>query len=265
MDEKFFLNSDNNPNEKGRNVSEQKKEFKTHNDDVEIQSHPKLPKIEVIIPKTKKTSIESEVKKVDIEPSNKNKEFKKIKRTIAAIIYICIVLATIITLGGIIWTVADIFIAPTGKLELFLDLNLGYQIAIVGGFLAGLFFLLVFFFGLFKKSSRSLIEFIYKKRELEEKYKNRLDVKIGAGGLLISLLAIILGVIFAVIWDLITGPSGGSFSILNLLDSTGPWVLFVGISLFILIGATLFMIYFWKNGYYLILKIMGILEKEEKD
>jgi len=199
------------------------------------------------------------------ESSSPPIEYKKIQRTIAAIIYIFIVIATITTLGGIIWTVADLFIAPTGKLELFLDLNLGYQIAIVGGFSAGLFFLLVFFFGLFKKSSRSLIKFIYRKRELEEKYKNRKDVKIGAGGLLISLLAIILGTLFAIIWDLITGPSGDTFSLLNLLDSTGPWVLFVGIDLFLLIGAVLFMIYFWKNGYYLILKIMGILEKEEEE
>jgi len=197
------------------------------------------------------------------ESSSPPIEYKKIQRTIAAIIYIFIVIATITTLGGIIWTIADIFIAPTGKLKLFLNLNLGYQIAIVGGFSAGLFFLLVFFFGLFKKSSRSLIKFIYRKRELEEKYKNRKDVKIGAGGLLISLLAIILGTLFAIIWDLITGPSGDTFSLLNLLDSTGPWVLFVGIGLFLLIGAVLFMIYFWKNGYYLILKIMGILEKEE--
>lgn len=199
------------------------------------------------------------------ESSSPPIEYKKIQRTIAAIIYIFIVIATITTLGGIIWTIADIFIAPTGKLELFLDLNLGYQIAIVGGFSAGLFFLLVFFFGLFKKTSRSLIKFIYRRRELEEKYKNRIDVKIGAGGLLISLLAIILGTLFAIIWDLITEPSGASFSLLNLLDSTGPWVLFVGIVLFLLIGAVLFMIYFWKNGYYLILKIMGILEKEEEE
>ncbi|HDZ17663.1 hypothetical protein LCGC14_0627430 [marine sediment metagenome] len=202
---------------------------------------------------------------MEIESSNKNIEFKKIQRTIAAIIYIGIVLATITSLAGLIWTVADVFIAPTGKLELFFNLNLGYQIAIIGGFLAGLFFLLVFFFGLFKKSSHSLMKFIYKKRELELRYKNRIDVKIGAGGLLISLIAIIIGIIFAIIWDLIIGPSGGSFSILNLLDSTGPWVLFVGIGLFILIGATLFMIYFWKNGYYLILKIMGKLEKDEKN
>jgi len=193
------------------------------------------------------------------------KKYKKIQKLVAAIFYILIVVATIITIGGVIWTLADIFISPTDKLDLFLDLNLGYQITIVGGFLAGLFFLLVFFFGLFKKSSRSLINFIYRKRELEEKYKNRTDVKIAAGGLLTSLIVIIFGSILAIIWDIVSGGSGGddSFSILNLLDSTGPWVLFIGIGLFAIIGAALFIIYFWKNGYYLILKLLGILEKED--
>ncbi|MHA2119958.1 MAG: hypothetical protein ACW990_02010, partial [Promethearchaeota archaeon] len=156
----------------------------------------------------------------------------------------------------------DWFIGPTGKFETFLGLNLGYQIAIIGGFLAGLFFILVFFFGLFKKSSKSLISFIYKKRELEEKYKNRTDVKIAAGGLLISLIGIIIGVIFAVILDLLGGSSEGGFSLLNFLASTGPWVLFIGVGLFVIAGVALFMIYFWKNGYYLILRIMGLLEKE---
>ncbi|MFX1481218.1 MAG: hypothetical protein ACFFCI_24320, partial [Promethearchaeota archaeon] len=183
---------------------------------------------------------------------------------VATIFYIIIVIASLVTVGGLLWTLADIFIGTTGKFAQFKDLNLGYQIAIVGGLLAGLFFLLVFFFGLFKKTSRSLLTFIYKKRELEEKYKNRIGIKIAAGGLLISLIAIIVGVIVAIIWDLVTGSTGGTFSLLNLLGSTGPWVLFIGIGLFILVGAALFMIYFWKNGYYLILRIMGKLEKEQK-
>ena len=189
------------------------------------------------------------------------KEFSKSQKIVSGIFYIMIVAASLICLGGVIWTLADIFIRPTGKFDLFLDLNLGYQIAIVGGLLAGLFFLMVFFFGLFKKTSRSLMKFIYKRRKLEDKYKNRTGVKIAAGGLLVSLIGIIIGIIFAIFWDLID--SGGSVSLLKLLGSTGPWVLVVGIGIFLAIGAALFMIYFWKNGYYLILKIMGALEKEE--
>jgi preprotein translocase subunit SecY len=197
--------------------------------------------------------------------SRHSNEFTRNQKIVATIFYVLIVVASLVTLGGVVWTLADIFISPTEKWELFRDLNLGYQIAIVGGLLAGLFFLLVFFFGLFKKTSRSLIKFIYKKRELEEKYKNRTNVKIAAGGLIISLLGIIIGVIVAIILDLLREPSSDSFSLLNILISTGPLVLFIGLGLILYIGAALFVIYFWKNGYYLILKMLGILEKEEKD
>ena len=185
------------------------------------------------------------------------------QKIVASFFYIFIVIGSIVTIGGVVWTLADFFISTTEKWELFRDLNLGYQIAIIGGLLAGLFFLLVFFFGLFKKTSRSLINFIYKKRELEEKYKNRTDVKIAAGGLLISLLGIIVGVIYAIVLDLLTGPSSDSFSLLNILISNGPIALFIGLGFLFLTGVALFVIYFWKNGYYLILKILGILEKEE--
>ncbi|MFW9819782.1 MAG: hypothetical protein ACFFE5_09250 [Candidatus Thorarchaeota archaeon] len=195
------------------------------------------------------------------ESSSLTIEYRKSQRIIALVFFIIIVLASITTLGGVVWTFADIFIGTTGKWQAFLDLNLGYQIAIIGGLLAGLFFLLIFFFGLFKKTSRSLIHFIYKKRELEEKYKNRVDVKIAAWGLLISLIGIIGGTIFAIILDIFITGAGGTSFILTFLNSTGPRVLFIGIGLFLLVGVALFMIYFWKNGYYLILRIMGKLER----
>jgi len=190
------------------------------------------------------------------------KEYNKTQKVVAGVFYIMVVIASILSIGGIVWTIAELVLGKTGKLGLFLDLNLGYQISIVGGLLAGLFFLIVFFFGLFKKTSRSLMIFIYKRRELEEKYKNRTGVKIAAGGLLISVIGIILGFVLGPVWDLLVGP-GGSGSLFTFLGSTGPWVLVIGIVLFIVIGAALFMIYFWKNGYYLILRLLGGLEKED--
>ena len=198
------------------------------------------------------------------ESSSLTKEYRKSQRVIALVFFIIVIIASIVTLGGVVWTFADIFIGATGKWDAFLALNLGYQIAIIGGLLAGLFFLLIFFFGLFKKTSRSLIHFIYRKRELEEKYKNRKDVKIAAWGLLISLIGIIIGVIFAIILDIFASSAGDPSTIMTLLGSTGPRVLFIGIGLFLLVGVALFLIYFWKNGYYMILKLLGGLEKEKK-
>ncbi|UCC18150.1 MAG: hypothetical protein JSV62_08505 [Promethearchaeota archaeon] len=201
---------------------------------------------------------------MEIESSNLTTEYRKSQKIVALIFFIIIVIATIISLGGVVWTVADFFIGTTGKWEQFLLLNWGYQIAIIGGLLAGLFFLLIFFFGLFKKTSRSLINFIYKKRELEEKYRNRIDVKIAAWGLLISLIGIIGGMIFAIFWDIFTSGTGDPSIILTLLGGTGLRVLFIGIGLFLLVGIALGLIYFWRNGYYLILKLLGGLEKEKK-
>jgi hypothetical protein len=204
------------------------------------------------------------VKDMENVSSSLIKEYNNRQRIVSSVFYVLIVTASLVTIGGVVWTFADIFIGTTGKFDMFLALNLGYKVAIIGGLLAGLFFLLVFFYGLFKKTSESLMVFIYKKRELEEKYKNRTGVKIVVGGLLISLIVIIAGFVIGPIWDLITGASGDSESIFTFLGSTGPWVLLVGIGIFLIIGAALFMIYFWKNGYYLILRLLGGLEKEDR-
>ncbi len=189
------------------------------------------------------------------------RNFTSKQRAVGELFYIFIVIACLITVTGGIWSLFD-FVMPTGKFETFLSLNLGYQIAIIAGFLAGLFFLLIFFFGLFKKGRKWVLMFIFDLKEIEEKYKNRLDVKIAAGGLLLSLMAIIIGILIAVIQEILGGSSSISpFSGLLASFTSGNWILFTGASVFVVLAVTLFLIYFWKNGYYLILKIMGVLEK----
>jgi len=188
--------------------------------------------------------------------------FTSKQRAVGELFYIFIVIACLITVIGGVWSLFD-FVMPTGKLDVFInDLNTGYQIAIIAGFSAGLFFLLIFFFGLFKKGRKWVLVFIFKLNEIEEKYKNRLDVKIAAGGLLLSLMAIIIGIIIAVIQE-IFGSSSSTSPFSGLLESftSGNWILFTGVSAFAVLAVTLFLIYFWKNGYYLILKMMGVLEK----
>lgn len=193
---------------------------------------------------------------------NMKSSYSSRQRAVGELYYIFIVAACIITIGGLVWSVVDYFM-PTGKLGAFLDLNLGYQIAIIAGFLAGLFFLLIFFFGLFKKGSILVLNFLFKTRNIEERYKDRLDVKIAAGGLLISVIAVIIGIMYALISDLILGTTGSAAPFSNLLSTftSGNWTLFIGLALFAGIAVSLFMVYFWKNGYYLILRIMGTLEK----
>jgi sterol desaturase/sphingolipid hydroxylase (fatty acid hydroxylase superfamily) len=197
-----------------------------------------------------------------MESSYKN-DFTSKQRAVGELFYVFVVIACIVSITGLVWSIFD-FIMPLGKLDLFLALSLGYQIAIVAGFAAGLFFLLIFFFGLFKKGRKLITRYIFKVKEIEERYKNRLDVKIAAGGLLISILVIIVGVLIALIQDVLPGSSSTSpFAEFLSSFSGGNWVLFSGVALFAVLSIALFTIYFWKNGYYVILKIMGVLERED--
>ncbi|MEJ2278403.1 MAG: hypothetical protein P8Y70_11740 [Candidatus Lokiarchaeota archaeon] len=158
------------------------------------------------------------------------------QKHIGTVFYIIIVIAFVITVAGTIYTFADI-VAPTGKFEAFLELNLGYQIMIIAGFLAGLFFLLIFFFGLYKKGRKAILKLIFRKRELEEKYKSRLDVKLVAGGLLVSIIAIIVGISIGLFLDLLSrGQSEFSFIAILANFSGGQLILFVGILIFVVIG-----------------------------
>ena len=192
-------------------------------------------------------------------------EYSKVQRITSTVFYVLIVASCLVIIGGVVYSFGD-FISPTGKMDVFLALNLGYQIAIIGAFLAGLFFLLIFFFGLFRKGRKWILRIAFKVREVEEQYKNRLNVKIAAGGLLLSLIAILVGLVIAVTQDIFFGsPSGSPLSGLLSSFSIGNWVLFIGMLLLFISFIGLFLIYFWKNGYIVILNIMGILEKEEKE
>jgi uncharacterized protein YacL len=188
-------------------------------------------------------------------------DYSSNQKAVGEIFYIFMVLSCIGIVIGLVWSILD-FIMPLGKFDLFLALNLGYQITIVAGFLAALFLLLIFFFGLFKKGAKGVLRFLFKERELEEKYKNRVDVKIAAGGLLISIMAIIVGLIFAIAQDIIVGSGSSPLAGLFTDFSAGNWVLFGSLAFLALVGLTLFLIFFWKNGNYAIMRIVGILEKE---
>ena len=188
-------------------------------------------------------------------------DYSSSQKAVGELFYIFMVISLIGIVVGLVWSIFD-FVMPSGKFDLFLALNLGYQITIVAGFLATLFVLLIVFFGLFKKGAKGVLRFLFKERELEERYKNRLDVKIAAGGLLLSIMAVIVGVIFAIIQDFWTGSGSSPLGSLVAGFSAGNWVLAGSLAFLALVGLTLFLIFFWKNGNYAIYKIIGTLEKE---
>lgn len=191
--------------------------------------------------------------------------YSKKQKLVATIFYIAITITLIVIIAGIVYTIADIIMA-TGKMALFLGLNFGYQIAIIGTLLAGLFFLVVYFFGLYKKGRTLILKNIFRKKLFNEKYRNRFGVKIAAGALMLSIFSIIIGILTAVIYDLFTRPATGDRVTLTTIFaemSQGQVVLFMGLLMLIIIGLVFFLNYLWYNGYYLILRMIQDLEEED--
>ncbi|MFX0187492.1 MAG: hypothetical protein ACFE8A_07125 [Candidatus Hodarchaeota archaeon] len=182
--------------------------------------------------------------------------YSNYQKIIANIFYIAIVISCIITIGGVVYTIADLIMAE-GKLELFQGLNLGLQIAIIGALFAGLFVLIVIGIGMSKKGRIFFLRTIFRERVLLSKYKNRISIQIITICLLVSVLAIILGIIVAFFYELFIGIS---FTFLQDF-SQGQLVLFVGLIIFMIVGLVIGFFYLWHNGYYLIVSMFFTLEK----
>ncbi|MHA1148166.1 MAG: hypothetical protein ACTSR8_07955 [Promethearchaeota archaeon] len=221
-----------------------------------------LPKLQVVVPPPQKAPNEN--KPSEKEKSKNRDNYTSRQKTTATILYISIVVATIITIIGVIWAIADIFMI-SGKLNAFLSLSFGFQIAIVGGFAAGFFFILTLFIALSKKGVKIITKITFKPREIEEKYQNKTIVKIFAGAIMFSIFAIIIGIIISLILEVIGG-STGEFSfttITSTFDSTGPFVLFIGIFLLIMNALAFSLNWLWYNGYYFLLRLVTDLEKAD--
>jgi len=192
------------------------------------------------------------------------KQYTGRQKIIGTVFYVSFVIAFIMIIGSAIWTLLDIIMAQ-GKTELFLRLSLGLQIAIIGGILAALFFLLILFYGLFKRGTSVILNLIFRPIQLEDKFKNRKTVKIAAGALMISLFAIIIGIVISIIYEIFRSLVGGQeFSIAGLTEnlSGGQIALIISILYLIITILALALLYMWFNGYGLIIRLLYTLEEE---
>lgn len=193
------------------------------------------------------------------------KSYSSGQKLTATALYISFVISFIMIIGSIIWAVLDL-IMRWGKMELFLRFSLGIQIAIIGGVLAALFFLLILFYGLFKRGVSVLLNSIFRPRELEEKFKNRKLVKVVAGALMLSLFAIIVGIVISIFYEIFRSIIGRTeFTIAGLTEnlSGGQIALIISILYFIVTLLAFGLVYLWFNGYGLIIKLLYTLEEED--
>ncbi len=197
------------------------------------------------------------------EPEEIDKYLKR-QITIGKIFFVFLTISIIICIGGAVYTLADIFI-PTGKLEEFLALGFGLQIAVLGSLFAGLFFLLVAFYALYKKGNKKILKILFKeKKQILDKYRGKVGVKVIVFGVLISICFVIVGILYSLLEVLLL--SGGEFQgLIAFLDSLtgGQRILLIGLVSLSLIVLIILFKYFIDHGYYLILKLLYNIEETE--
>ena len=191
---------------------------------------------------------------------NETVTYSKIQKIIATIFYISMVIISIVTIGGIVYTIADLIMAE-GKLELFQEQNLGIQIAIIGSLFAGLFILIVLGIGLSTKGRSFFLRTLFRERKLHSKYKKNRIVQFITFALLISIFAIIIGFVVAFFYEIFI-----ELSFTFLQDfSDGQILLFVALLIFMVFGLVVGFFYFWFNGYAILIRLIYTLEEDEEE
>lgn len=190
----------------------------------------------------------------------KQSEYSNTQIKIATGFYIVLIGAIILTIAGILWVIADGLSGSKKLSEWFIGLNnLGFQIMIISGLFVGLFLIIVFSYGFFKRGRKHILKWTFKAKDVDEKYKHRIGIKVIAFGFLLSIIFVIIGgiiVIVFLIYSLFAPQTPTSLT-------TSQLCLLIGTTLMITDGLSIFGINFIKNGYYFVLKLIGGLEKEE--
>jgi hypothetical protein len=147
--------------------------------------------------------------------------------------------------------------------EQYLALELGYQVAIVAGFITGHLILLVLFYALFRGGIVRMCGMIYKNRLVAKKWEDYTYLRWLMG---ITLLGIYVTVISLIIGFL----PGGTLQFISDLwlwavesFNVGHWILWTGfvVFLFVLFFFTMFIL--WNHGVYIVLRQVKKIEEEE--
>lgn len=189
--------------------------------------------------------------------------FNERQESIARAFFVILTTSVIICIGGVALTITDT-IQPSGKWGQFWTSSFGFILAVLGGLFACLFMLLVLFSALFKKGKTRILKILFKeKKEVLEKYRGKTGIKLIAGGVLASIILIIVGIIYSFIDILLSGAgTGGLVTFIENLGG-GQFVLLMGLIALSLIALILLFKYLIDNGYLMILKIFYSIDEKD--
>ncbi|MFX1313710.1 MAG: hypothetical protein ACFFHD_14060 [Promethearchaeota archaeon] len=179
----------------------------------------------------------------------------------AKIVYYGLILATAIVVLGV-WGVIIGFLFEGGAWDAFLELELGYQIAIIAGAVTGHLFLLVLFYTLFRGGMVRLCQFMFKDRAIANKWQDYYGLRMLVGFTLMGLYVTIISLIIALL------PTAFFDFMKNVWDwmvdnfTPGMWIMWAGGILFIIIGIIFLGFVIWNHGVFWVLRHVKEIEEE---
>jgi large-conductance mechanosensitive channel len=180
---------------------------------------------------------------------------------IAKIIYYGFILATAILVLGIWGLILD-WVIRTGKWDFFVDLELGYQIAIISGAVTGHLFLLVLFYILFRGGMVRFCRILYKDRLVAKKWEDyyglRMLVGVALLGLYITLVSLAIGLLPTVFFNTI----GDLWLWMVREFRIGEWILWVGSMVLLIVGFVFIALMIWNHGVFWVLRHVKEIEQE---
>lgn len=182
---------------------------------------------------------------------------------IAKIIYYGFILATAIFVLGV-WALILNWVIKTGKWDFFIELDLGYQIAIIGGAVTGHLFLLVLFYILFRGGMVKFCRILFKDRLLAKKWEDyyglRMLVGVALLGLYITLISLAVGLLPTVFFNSI----GDLW--LEMVDYfkgyPALWILWFGGMILLAVLFIFLALMIWNHGVFFVLRNVKEIEEE---
>jgi hypothetical protein len=180
---------------------------------------------------------------------------------IAKLVYYGLIIATAIVVLGI-WFVIITALIPGKAWQVFLDLELGFQIAIIAGIITGHLFLLVLFYTLFRGGMVKLCKALFKDRLLAKKWEDYSTLRLLVGtalfSLYVTLIALLIGFLPYTFWNALW--SLWMWIVNNF--GFGLWVLWVGLMIFLVLGIIFIGFVLWNHGVYGVLRRVKTIEDE---
>ena len=179
----------------------------------------------------------------------------------AKVIYYGFILGTVILVLGV-WGVILGFLFDEGLWKIWLDLDLGFQIAIIAGAVTGHLFLLVLFYTLFRGGMVRLCQVMFKDRLIANKWTDyyglRMLIGVALLGLYITIISVIIGLLPSAFLGLVKDVWAWMVDEFNL----GMWIMWVGLLVWIFIGLIFIGIMIWNRGVFWVLSHVKEIEEE---